>query len=209
MHVKYVGLHTSIHMYIYALEYISNLHKHLSDRNPEHFISLISHHAEKFNTNSFHLLVPGADIQYMIFYSKTTAAAAVTWGDVWQIFCPVTRPSSLSSTRHKHTQTNNDEISASAYTHMTSSEHKHAPYEAEKLWDGISNRISHEKLKGIVHTKMKILSSSPYDVYVWCSVFVLGWPFNILSRVYRWKIAFWANSSTFTVMFINVHCPCN
>ncbi len=49
---------------------------------------------------------------------------------------------------------------------------------------------------------------SPYYVYVWCSIFVLGWPFNILSRVYRWKIAFWANSGTFTVMFINVHCPC-
>ncbi len=53
-----------------------------------------------------------------------------------------------------------------------------------------------------------IFSLSIWYVYVWCSVFVLRWPFNILSRVYRWKIAFWANSGTFTVMFINVHCPC-
>ncbi len=87
MHVKYVGLHTSIHLHLCTCaEYVSNLHKHLSDRNPEHFISLIFHHAEKFNTNSLHLLVPGADIQYMIFYSKnncskshgTNPAAAAT-----------------------------------------------------------------------------------------------------------------------------------
>ncbi len=158
MHVKYVGLHTSIHMYIYALEYISNLHKHLSDRNPEHFISLISHHAEKFDTNSFHLLVPGADIQYMIFYSKTTAAAAVTWGDVWQIFCPVTRPSSLSSTRHKQTMMRylpqHTLIWPLVNTSMPHMKQKSS--EMGFLIGWAMKNSDFITLKGIVHTKMKI-----------------------------------------------------
>lgn len=58
--------HLHVHLHT-CTEYVSDFNGPLSDRNPEHFIYLIFHHAEKFNTNSLHLLVPRADIQYKIF----------------------------------------------------------------------------------------------------------------------------------------------